>query len=157
LPSFSFNSNNKPPNNPILPPLASSNSVKTQNIVYSPQPPFTQNTGTSKQLMPKNDFAVLLKELRAKSASLENFGANLMLELFTSDELTDPEVNVTGRVPKGSNIIRRPLDPERINHIRVLVLSQVKGDEVLKNRIWKSTKKAMANKLLAIKKAKLNN
>ena len=155
----SFNSKNKPSNNPILPHLASSNSLKS-HIVYSPQAPFTQNTDSSKLLMvsqPKNEFAVLLKELRAKSASIENFGANLMLELFTSDELTDPEVNVTGRVPKGSNIIRRPLDPERINRIRVLVLNQVKGDEALKDRIWKSTKKAMANKLLAIKKAKLNN
>lgn len=52
-----------------------------------------------------------------------------MVEFFTAEELIDPLVNVTRRCAKGIvNEKIKPLDPNRINQIKNVVLSYISSD-----------------------------
>jgi hypothetical protein len=97
-------------------------------------------------------FQRRLVELKNKSCSVPNFGVNLMLELFTMDELTDPRYNVNGVSSKGNNDPKLPLDVERVTLIRETALAYVEGGEDTKTKAWIRIKNAMNKKMLELKR-----
>ena len=66
-----------------------------------------------------------LLAIRNKSSSDRIFSVNLMLAVFSNEELTQPNVNVFGGVSKGNESNKEnyiPLDVQRIDTLKQTVL-----------------------------------
>ena len=78
-----------------------------------------------------------------------------MLQYFSNVELIDPFTNVTGRAAKGVvNDQLKPLDTQRIEKIKNVVLSYQNGDINDKIQTWRKCKQAMTKKLATLKQKK---
>ena len=88
---------------------------------------------------------------KTKSCSLSNFAVNLMLKLFSKQELVNERHNVLGRKLHGSSESKIPLDVDRMDTIRHLVLDSVDGTDELKDKQCKSATKAMTKKISAFR------
>jgi hypothetical protein len=134
------------------------NSIK-RALAASKQINDRQEPGTN-ALDPINFWVLGQEELlaiRNKSSSDRIFSVNLMLAVFTNEELTQPNVNVFGGVSKGNESNKEnyiPLDVQRIDTLKQTVLGYVKGDQKIKNAVWKSCKDAMNIKMSQLKRAK---
>ena len=76
-----------------------------------------------------------LHTIRNSSHSHRVFASNLMIEMFSNDELTHLNCNVNGKVSKGNEINKEnmiALDPVRIGNIRRTVLADVEGNKTIK-------------------------
>lgn len=82
-----------------------------------------------------------------------------MLRFFSIEELTDPNVSVTGRNPKGAKDKKTGLDVRRLTQIREICLSYESGSEVVKDKAWRNMINAMSKKMSQLKRDKkmINN
>lgn len=85
-----------------------------------------------------------LNSIFSKSVSIPNFACNLMLHMFSQDELTD-QVNVTG-LTRGNTAGRRQLDPLRIELIKHIVFQKL-DNNTDKESEWKKCIGAMHKKM----------
>lgn len=91
-------------------------------------------------------------------SSLKNFATKLMLAYFTEQELTQPNVNVTGQRPKGMTEPVNGLDHNRMEIIRETVLGYTNGSVEAKMSNWLQCTKAMSKKMAELKKyARIRN
>ena len=84
----------------------------------------TQIPMSMEQTMNIFAFQNKIFDIRNKSCSLSNYAVNLMLFFFTEEELTRPDVNVNGKNSNGNSKVMQPLDPVRINQIRLLCMER---------------------------------
>ena len=61
-----------------------------------------------------------------------NFSVKLLLRFFSNQELTAPDVSVTGRSAKGTKEKKRGLDIRRLTQIREICMSFESGSETVK-------------------------
>ena len=68
-----------------------------------------------------------MSSLKDRSSSDGNFAVKILEKLFAYEDLSDPNVNLTGKRPNGSTAETQVLDPERISEIKEMVLKFVPG------------------------------
>ena len=93
--------------------------------------------------------------LRNRATSTVNYSVLLMQHFFTKAELTDPNYNLFGVNPRGSQASEKlPLDPLRIEQIKYLVDGVVQGTYDQKTAQSGLCKKATNKKIWELKKFK---
>jgi hypothetical protein len=105
------------------------------------------------------NFKSQIKDIELASTSIDNFGVKLMCELFSLEELTDPQVNVLGQAQSGSNERKIALDAERVNYIKDLIVERFYENLAPEEQItkWLKVKDAMNKKLSALRLSNLRN
>jgi hypothetical protein len=70
-----------------------------------------------------------------------------MLSFFSIEELTDPNLSVTDRNPKGAKEKKTGLDIRRLTKIREICLSYESGSEDVKDKAWRNMINSMSIKM----------
>ena len=128
-------------------------------LTFNPQPPL-QLTQQQEIKAKTQDEQNLEKKIRVASelaCSDTNFAVKLMEVFFDANELTLPNLNVSGKQFNGSTDPKVGLDPERVDAIKTRVYNRLNGDEKSKRTMWNACIGAMNKKLCQLRsKAKLN-
>ena len=94
--------------------------------------------------------------IKDHSNSEGKFAVKLLDKFFSYDELSDPQVNLSGKKSNGSTNETRPLDPKRINEIKRIVLDFVQGGDTVKKVVWRTCEVAINKQLSRLRKNKIN-
>jgi hypothetical protein len=90
--------------------------------------------------------------LSRKACSPANYGTSLMISYFEPNELSNPQVNVNGKAPKGSKVEMQPLSPKRMNIIEKAFFDNCGLINVEAKIAWRKAIDAMNKKLATMKK-----
>ena len=98
--------------------------------------------------------AETIASLRKQHPTTTAFAVNLMLKLFTMDELTVKNVNLEGKTVSSSTVPVIALSPTRVAELKRHCLENVAINE--RKSVWRGCKRACNNKLFWLKKIKEN-
>ena len=107
-----------------------------------------RNHGEESRLIDTETIAFLRKQHQTPTA----FAANLMLELFTMDEMTVKNVNLEGLKAKRTQGPAVALSPTRVMELKRHCLQNIPLNE--RKSVWKSCRKACNQKLYLLKRFK---
>ena len=94
-----------------------------------------------------------IARIRRFSATNRIFACNVLLKLFTNDELTDPQTNVYGRHPNGMiNRDMKALDPYIMDQLQDIVFGYLEGNQDTRYSQWQQIRQALNKKVHELKK-----
>ena len=105
---------------------------KARKIVYDKD---IENLHISKTNSVEELMNILLL-IRNKSRSAKNHASLLMEFFFNKGELSQPNVNMLGRIMKGSKEKKQHLDEYRIKIIKNIIWNCYEGSEETEETIW---------------------